>query len=64
MNGTLDLSQLTRAACCLHYCTALLLCCITILQQAVDEVSNQMEEPFKMIPIDDILGSYYRDINR
>lgn len=28
------------------------------------EVANQMEEPFGLIPVDDIVSTYERDINR
>ena len=32
--------------------------------QAVDEVASQMEDPFELIPVDDIVSTYERDINR
>ena len=32
--------------------------------QAVDEVASQMEDPFEHIPVDDIVSTYERDINR
>ena len=36
----------------------------TTLPQAVDEVASQMEDPFELIPVDDIVSTYERDINR
>ena len=32
--------------------------------QGCDEVANQMEEPFALMPLDDIMCTYERDINR
>ena len=32
--------------------------------QGCDEVANQMEDPFHLIPCDDIVNTYYRDIDR
>ena len=37
---------------------------IALLLLAVDEVANQMEEPFELMPLDDIMATYERDINR
>lgn len=37
---------------------------ISLLLLAVDEVANQMEDPFQLIPVDDIVYTYERDINR
>ena len=37
---------------------------ISLLLLSVDEVSNQLEDPFKMMPIDEIMAAYERDINR
>ena len=35
-----------------------------LLLLAVDEIASQMEEPFGLIPLDDIMVTYERDINR
>ena len=37
---------------------------ISLLLLSVDEVSNQLEDPFKMMPVDEIMAAYERDINR
>ena len=40
-------------------------CCFPFFfLQSVDEVSNQMEDPFELIPLYDIMATYERDINR
>jgi len=36
----------------------------SLMLLGVDEVANQMEEPFNLMPVDDIINTYYRDINR
>jgi len=32
--------------------------------QACDELAQQMEQPFQLMPLDDIVASNTRDINR
>ncbi len=32
--------------------------------QGVDEVASQLEDPFALMPLDDIVCTYERDINR
>ena len=43
---------------------SLLLFYLCFFLQSVDEVSNQMEDPFELIPLYDIMATYERDINR
>ncbi|KAG1666969.1 hypothetical protein FOA52_004252 [Chlamydomonas sp. UWO 241] len=36
----------------------------SLLLLGCDEVANQMEQPFSLMPVDDIVSTYERDINR
>jgi putative membrane protein len=37
---------------------------ISLLLLACDEVASQMEDPFQLMPVEDIVSTYERDINR